>query len=53
MDADVRPEIADEYGPWLSSLQFRGQGYKQGRVFDVFGICYVPNPYATAVGSPN
>jgi hypothetical protein len=46
MNAAVRPEIADEFGPWLNNLQFRGQGYKDGNVFEVYGICYVPNPYA-------
>lgn len=48
MDAAVRPEIADEFGPLLSSLQYRGQGYKDGRVFDAYGIFLVPNPYAPA-----
>jgi Protein of unknown function (DUF3800) len=46
MNGEVRPEIAEEFGPWLNNLQFRGQGYKEGHVFDVYGICYVPNPYA-------
>ena len=46
MDAPVRLELAREFEPWLKDLQFRGQAYKQGRVFDVYGICYVPNPYA-------
>lgn len=42
----TRPEIADEFGPWLNQLQFRGQGYEQGHVFDTYGIRYVANPYA-------
>lgn len=46
MDGELRTEIASEFGPWLNNLQFRGQGYRDGRVFDVYGICYVPNPYA-------
>ena len=41
----TRPEIADEFGPWLRQLQFRGEGYRDGAVFESFGICYVPNPY--------
>jgi hypothetical protein len=45
MTAVTRPEIADEFGPWLYQLQFRGEGYRDGAVFESFGICYVPNPY--------
>ena len=41
----TRHEIADEFGPWLRQLQFRGEGYRDGAVFESFGICYVPNPY--------
>ena len=46
MDAPTRQEIADEFGPWLSRLQFRGQGHEGGQVFDTFGIRFVANPYA-------
>lgn len=45
MDAPVRPEIADNYGRWLAQLQFRGEGYRDGAVFDSFGIVFVPDPY--------
>lgn len=45
MNAEVRPEIADEFGPWLKRLQFHGHGHRAGTVFETFGICYVPNPY--------
>lgn len=45
MEAPVREEIASEFGPWLNALQYRGQGTRDGRVFDTFGIVYVPNPY--------
>jgi hypothetical protein len=45
MTAVNRHEIADEFGPWLRQLQFRGEGYRDGAVFESFGICYVPNPY--------
>lgn len=45
MDGQARQEIADELGPWMHQLQFHGAGYRDGRVFESFGICYVPNPY--------
>lgn len=46
MVAEKRTEIGDEFGPWLNQLQFRGEGYKDGQVFQSWGIVYVPNPYA-------
>lgn len=45
MTAATRPEIADEFGPWLNQLQFRGQGYRDGNVYHTYGITYVPDPY--------
>lgn len=45
MDAAVRNEIADEFGPWLNQLQFRGEGYRDGSVYQEYGIVYVPDPY--------
>lgn len=45
MHASVRPEIADNYGRWLAQLQFRGEGYRDGAVYDSFGIVFVPDPY--------
>ncbi|WP_312260940.1 DUF3800 domain-containing protein [Candidatus Igneacidithiobacillus taiwanensis] len=45
MDLAVREEIAREFGPWLSQLQYRGQGYRDGRTFDSYGVVFVPNPY--------
>lgn len=45
MNAPVRRDIADEFGPWLHELQFHGQGYRDGDVFDSYGIVYVTNPY--------
>lgn len=45
MELPMRPEIAEEFGPWLNQLQYRGQGNREGRVFDTYGITYVPNPY--------
>ncbi len=46
MNAAVRDEIAREFGPWLNRLQFRGEGYREGEVFESFGIIYVPDPYS-------
>ena len=45
MDAPVRHDIAAEFGPWLSQLQFQGDGYRDGNVFHCFGITFVPDPY--------
>lgn len=45
MEAQTRPEIAAEFGPWLNQLQFRGQGHRDGSVFDTYGITFVPDPY--------
>ena len=49
MTAPVRREIAETFGPWLSQLQFQGQGYRDGEVYDSYGIVYVSDPY-TAKG---
>lgn len=46
MNAPVREEIAVDYGPWLNRLQFRGQGYREGEVYDSYGIVFVPDPYS-------
>lgn len=45
MNNFARAEIVHEFGPWLNQLQFRGQGHREGAVFDTFGIVYVPDPY--------
>lgn len=45
MDAMAREEIAEKFGPWLSQLQFRGQGYREGNVYQQYGIVFVPDPY--------
>lgn len=49
MDGPVREEIAAEFLNYLTDLQFRGDGEKDGRVFRVHGYVYVPDPY-TAKG---
>ncbi len=45
MNAERREEIAGMFGAELASLQFRGQGYREGKVFDTDGIVHVPGPY--------
>lgn len=45
MNEPTRLEIADEFGPWLNELQYRGKGQRDGRTYDSYGITYVPNPY--------
>ncbi len=45
MDAPVRREIADDFGKWLAQLQFRGQAYRDGSVYELYGVVYVPDPY--------
>ncbi len=45
MDAPVRREIADDFGRWLAQLQFHGQGYREGEVYESYGIVFVPDPY--------
>lgn len=48
MDENVRKEVAEEFGPWLSRLQFKGDGYRDGEVFKSFGIGFVSNPYGSS-----
>ncbi|MFG0315661.1 MAG: DUF3800 domain-containing protein, partial [Planctomycetota bacterium JB042] len=36
MNAPTREEIASDFGGWLSQLQYRGQGYRDGEVFDSY-----------------
>jgi hypothetical protein len=45
MDSPSRPEIADDYGRWLAQLQFHGEGYRDGAIYDSYGIVFVPDPY--------
>lgn len=46
MNEPVREEIRVEFLDWLRSLQFHGDGYRDGNVFETWGICYVPSPRA-------
>ena len=50
MDAERRDEIASMFGRAIAELQFRGQGHRDGRVFDTYGIAYVPDPYEARPG---
>jgi hypothetical protein len=45
MDEPARPEIVTEFGPWLNELQYKDPVERDGRVFDSYGIVFVPNPY--------
>jgi hypothetical protein len=40
-----RGEIATEFGPKIRRLQWSGQGYRDGQVYDSFGVVMVPDPY--------
>lgn len=51
MSAERRDEIAGMFGTDLASLQYRGQGYRDGQVFDTYGIVYVPDPYESRLGA--
>ena len=51
MNAERRDEIAGMFGTDLADLQYRGQGYRDGRVFDTYGIVYVPDPYVSRPGA--
>ena len=35
----------------LADLQYRGQGYRDGREFDTYGIVYVTDPYEPREGT--
>jgi len=45
MDAEHRKEINEDYGFYLSQLQYRGEITVEGEHKQVFGIVYVPDPY--------
>ncbi|MEZ6103922.1 MAG: DUF3800 domain-containing protein [Pirellulaceae bacterium] len=45
MNAAMREEISNDFGPWLGQMQFRGDAYKDGFTYPSFGIVYVPDPY--------
>ena len=41
----IRLEIATEFGPKLSRLQWQGEGQRDDRRYRSFGIVFVPDPY--------
>lgn len=47
MDAPVRAEIETAFRPWLGRLQFCGDAYKDGNVYQTFGIVFVRDPYTS------
>ncbi len=48
MDAPTREEVKAESLDHLFKLQWKGQGSRDGKVFDSFGIAFVPDPYSQA-----
>ncbi len=44
MNEPVREEIRFEFFDWLRDLQYHGEGYRDGKVFESWGIFFVPNP---------
>ena len=51
MNAERREEIAAMSAAGLADLQYRGQGYRNGRVFDTYGVVYVSDPYEPRRGA--
>ncbi|MHB1424860.1 MAG: DUF3800 domain-containing protein [Gemmataceae bacterium] len=45
MNEPIREEVRFEFFDWLRDLQYHGTGYRDGKVFESWGICFVPNPY--------
>lgn len=45
MDAEVRPEIADEFGPWILDSQADGRSTDEGGAHPWYSIVFVPAPY--------
>ena len=46
MNEPIREEIRFEFFDWLHALQYHGEGYRDGKVFESWGIFFVPNPCA-------
>ncbi len=47
MCAATRREIEERFAETLYHLQFKGDGYRGGRVFRTYGIVLVPDPYSS------
>jgi hypothetical protein len=45
MNSPTRPDIEAEFAGLIGNLQFRGEGHRDGNVFQTFGIVYVPDLY--------
>lgn len=45
MNADVRPEIQNEFANLLGGLQYKGKIQVEGSYRNTYGIVYVPDPY--------
>jgi hypothetical protein len=45
MDAPTRKEVENESKDFLYQLQFAGDAYKEGQVFRMHGVVFVPDPY--------
>ena len=45
MRADERLDVKNLTSEWIAKLQYHGEGYKDGQVFKMHGIVYVPDPY--------
>jgi len=45
MNSSTRPDIEAEFAGLIGNLQFRGEGHRNGNVFQTFGIVYVPDLY--------
>jgi hypothetical protein len=45
--AEYRREIADEFGPSIARLQYKGSISVEDQQRDIYGIVYVPDPYTS------
>ncbi|HOP27597.1 MAG TPA: hypothetical protein PLM22_05945, partial [Candidatus Sabulitectum sp.] len=45
MNAETRPEIAENYGRWLAELQYVGNIDNGEAEYVSYGIVYVPDPF--------
>ncbi len=47
MNATTRPEIAEDFGPWLGKLQWHGEVQREQASYASYGITYVPDLFTT------
>jgi hypothetical protein len=43
----IRPEVAAETRQYIDDLQWRGDGYRDGRTYHSYGIVLVPDPFSS------